>query len=252
MKTHKALKEFSAGNSQRSRLKQALLAGTYSLFAGLLMVSNTNATSVKVRVLDASTNAPVAGAAVCLGKSSQDNIYGAQRTDRSGMANFSDLPNHRLILTVSRSQHKGIKRPISLGGVDLVRTIHLPKGGSGPVCDAPPILISSSRVIPTNSDSSIMVTNLNIDKGQEVTNTRRVVLNPRVIGNPTHYRISENPRFEGADWMKYQQTPLYTLSEGEGRKKVYFQVRRAVEMGEGTIQTLSNVRTDLIMLRSEY
>lgn len=220
----------------------------------LTFTFNAHANNIKVHVHDASNARPLKGMAVCLGTPGNTNQFGATRTDARGNVEFSNtLPNTPVILTVSGSQHKGLQRVLPAGlaksNTDLVRTIDLPRGGLGPVCNAPPAMIVIKPV--SSKHNGLKVAGLVVDRGHTTTNSRSVVLNPSISGQPTHYRISEDPEFKDADWLMYQKTPLFTLSNGEGRKRVYFQVRKASESGDSSVQTTSNVVSDWITLLSD-
>lgn len=216
-----------------------------------LLVSTSftaQANTIKVHVLDANKNRPLKNVAVCLGTSANTNQFGAVRTDSQGYVYFSELPKTPLLLTVSGSQRKGVQRVIAATETTLVRTVHLPLGGLGPVCDAPPTAIKIKPQKPKMN--GLRVAGVNLDRGQSTTTSRRVVLSSSIAGTPTHYRISEDPSFKGAEWVEYQHTPLFTLSDGDGRKRVYYQVRKSVALGEGTIQTTSNIASDWITLKA--
>lgn len=209
---------------------------------------NAQAASIKVKVLDASKNRPITNAAVCLGTSANTDQFGAQHTDDQGLANFTVQSDTPLVLTVSGSQRKGIQRVIKAGNTNFVRVIHLPLGGLGPTCDAPARIIDSK---PESIDKpDLQVAGVNIDRGHKLTTSRSVVLSSIIYGAPTHYRISEDPDFKDAEWLEYQKTPLFTLSPGDGKKKVYFQIRRSVEIENGAVESLSNVSTDWITLKT--
>lgn len=233
------------------KLLSTLQAKAATLLAVVLMSATftTQANTIKVHVLDANKSRPLKNVAVCLGTSANTNQFGAVRTDSKGYVHFSELPKTPLLLTVSGSQHKGIQRVVPVSNTTLVRTIHLPLGGLGPVCDAPATIID---IKPDNSrNNSLRIAAINLDKGQTTTRTRSVVLSPRIAGAPTHYRVSEDPSFKDSKWIEYQKTPLFTLSTGDGRKRVYYQVRKAVELDTGSIQTTSNVASDWITLKTQ-
>jgi len=206
--------------------------------------------SIKIHVHDANNARPLKGVAVCLGTPGNTNQFGAVRTDVRGNAIFSNkLPVTPILLTVSGSQYKGLQRVLPVvRDIDLVRTIDLPLGGLGPVCYAPPDMI---KINPATSKRTVLrITKVQLDRGHETTSSRSVILSPRISGTPTHYRISEDPEFKDSSWHEYQKTPLYTLSNGEGRKRVYFQVRRAIENDKGSIQVTSNIASDWITFKT--
>ncbi len=44
-------------------------------------------------------------------------------------------------------------------------------------------------------------------------------------GGPTEYQANTNANFAGAAWLAYATAPSFTLSTGDGEKRVYFKVR---------------------------
>lgn len=66
-----------------------------------------------------------------------------------------------------------------------------------------------------------------INDGAATTTQRDITIRLDVAGTPTHYRIAGTSDFEGAEWLTYVSTPSYQLSEGDGEKSIYIQVRNA-------------------------
>ncbi|MCE5242644.1 MAG: hypothetical protein ABFD98_01230 [Syntrophobacteraceae bacterium] len=64
-----------------------------------------------------------------------------------------------------------------------------------------------------------------INKGTTSTENQTVTLNNAATGNPTHYMASESASFKGASWQTYSTDPAFTLSPGNGTKKIYFKVK---------------------------
>lgn len=64
-----------------------------------------------------------------------------------------------------------------------------------------------------------------IDKGAANTENQTVTLNNTAVGNPTHYMASESASFKGASWQTYSIGPAFSLSPGNGTKKIYFKVK---------------------------
>ncbi|MDR2423429.1 MAG: Ig-like domain-containing protein [Prevotellaceae bacterium] len=72
-----------------------------------------------------------------------------------------------------------------------------------------------------------------INAGAWSTDNRTVTLNHSVVnGVPTLYSVSENPLLVGKVWLPYKELPLFTLSNGEGLKEVYFAVANAADTSE--------------------
>ncbi|MFK8068772.1 MAG: hypothetical protein AB8D52_11045 [Gammaproteobacteria bacterium] len=223
----------------------------FTMFAILVSV-NTHATSLKVHVQDADKLNPLDNIAVCVGTTADASQFGAYRTDSNGNVTFPHLPKASVLVTVSGSQRKGIQKVVRLHNIDiaLVRIVKSNRGGLGPVCNAP----SSEIYYATDKHTTnynLKITRLFLDRGHNNTNSRTVVLNPKIQGQPTHYRISEDPEFKGSEWQDYQKTPLFTLSSGEGQKQVFYQVRKNSEIEGGYVQTYSNVVSDWISLESQ-
>jgi uncharacterized repeat protein (TIGR01451 family) len=84
------------------------------------------------------------------------------------------------------------------------------------------------------------VTSFSINGGAASTASRTVTLNNTATNNPTQYIASEASNFSGASWQTYSTSPSFTLSQGNGTKRVYFKVRR------GSIESTS--ASDAIVL----
>ncbi len=239
------------------RLLQPNLLRRFTTLSAILMMAltfNASANNIRIHVHDANKETALRGVSVCLGTAGNLSQFGAARTDSRGNVNFSSaLPRTPLLLTVSGPQHKGIQRVLPTGlatsNTDLIRTIDLPLGGLGPVCDAPASIIEI-KPYKQPAQSRLQIASVNLDQGENTTRSRSVVLSSNIQGEPTHYRISEDPKFAGSDWLEYKKTPLFTLSNGEGQKRVYYQVRKVVEKDTGSIQVTSNVTSDRITLKS--
>ncbi len=223
----------------------------FAIFA-ILTNSNAHAANLKVHVQDAHKSQPLSNIAVCAGTTADVNQFGAFRTDSNGNVTLPPLPNTSILLTVSGEQRKGTQHIVPLHNIhiDLVRVIKSSRGGFGPVCNAPAPETHYAPDGYTTTDYNLRITRLYLDKGHSNTSSRTVVLSPKIQGQPTHYRISEDPDFKDSEWQDYQKTPIFTLSSGEGEKKVFYQVRKSIETDRGNVQTLSNVISDWIILES--
>jgi len=74
------------------------------------------------------------------------------------------------------------------------------------------------------------ITYFGINNGAKSTPKRKVALNSKCTGSPTHYRASEAEfvslvEFKKAVWKPYKKAPTFSLSKGKGMKAVYFQVK---------------------------
>lgn len=88
--------------------------------------------------------------------------------------------------------------------------------------------------------SALEVKSFKINNGSENAASRVVVLNNTVEGIASAYRASERQTFVGADWKPYSSAPKFTLSDGNGTKTVYFQVR-------DKLNRVSNIARDTIL-----
>jgi hypothetical protein len=77
------------------------------------------------------------------------------------------------------------------------------------------------------------VTDFTVNSSAMSTSSRRVTLNHTVEnGVPAVYSANENLSQVGKEWLPYEETPVYTLSEGVGLKDVYFVVANATDTSE--------------------
>ncbi len=191
----------------------------------------------KVQVLQRGTDRPVAGAAACLGTPANERQFGVQLTGPDGTASFAEVPTSPLLLTVSGAGHHGFQVSLAAQTFDRLLVVSIADGRGGPRC-APPEETSALGAV-----TNLRVTALRVRNDAGAQGGRTVVLQPTVRGEPNQYRVSEHPDFAGAEWRPYEGAPHYALSPGEGRKMLYFQVRRYSEIDGASLQSLSNVAT---------
>lgn len=201
-----------------------------------------HAADLSVRVYERGGNRPLQDVSVCLGTPASITQFGAVLTGPDGMATFSNVPRAQLVVTASKSGYKAEQQSLVTNNMDRLLVISLPTGGGGPVCGS-----AGGRRI--TGSSSIRVSQFTINKGVAVTATPQVFLNHKTEGVPTHYRASEHPDFSGADWQDYTADPGFELSPGNGRKLVYFQLRRFSDMNGANLEVLSPVVQDTITLQ---
>lgn len=209
--------------------------------AGLLAPS-APAAEVRVQVVDAVGRAPLADAAVCLGTPADATQFGAVRTGAGGEVRFSDVPDTPLLLTVSRDQYRGYQRRHPAKRFDVVLEVALHTGGLGPACNAP---VRAGQA----QQERLAINGFTLNAGRAVTRQRRVLLSAQVLGNPTHFRVSERADFSDADWQPFSLPSSFHLSQARGDKVVYFQVRRFRDAGSASMQTLSSVAQAQIRLQ---
>lgn len=69
----------------------------------------------------------------------------------------------------------------------------------------------------------INISSFTLNNGALKTASRKIILNHIIeSGNPTLYSVSENESEIGKTWISYQSLPTYTLSEGNGLRKIFF------------------------------
>lgn len=90
----------------------------------------------------------------------------------------------------------------------------------------------------------LMVNSLLINTGGELAPSRTVTLNNLVSGSPVEYQASESSSFSRARWRKYSGAPTFTLSSGDGYKRVFFRVRDAAKK-------VSTPKFDVIELKEQ-
>lgn len=200
-----------------------------------------HAADLSVRVYERGGNS-LQDASVCLGTPASIDQFGAALTGPDGMATFRNVPRAQLVITASKSGYKAEQQSLVTNNMDRLLVISLQTGGGGPVCGS-----GSGRRI--KDSGSIRVNQFTINKGVAVTAAPQVLLSHEAVGMPTHYRASEHPDFTGADWQAYTAEPGFELSPGNGRKLVYFQLRRFSDMNGANLEVLSPVVQDTITLQ---
>jgi len=199
------------------------------------------AADLRIRVFDRAAGVPLAGAAVCLGTSANRRQFGAARTDWEGYAAFTDPPQAPLVITASSKGYKGERRSLVMSNTDRLLFMSLTTGGGGVKC--------TLEATGPAATGGLVVDDFRINGGAGTTQTRTVTLNHSATGQPTHYRASQSLDFKDAGWEIYVPAPAFELTPGDGKKVVYFQVRRSSEINGAHLQTLSPVVRDAITLQ---
>lgn len=208
----------------------------------LAAAASASAADLTVEVRPRGGDGPLAGAAVCLGTAANPRQFGAFRSGADGRVVFRDLPRGTHLLTVSGEGYLGIGRVLESLTLDRVIQVELSRGGGGPLCEAPPVSGQGEIV------SGLRIEGFRLDGGAAVTRDPEVSLDHRLEGDANQYRASEHADFAGASWQPYTSRPVFRLGDGRGEKRVYFQVRRYVAVGESSLETLSPVVSDRIRL----
>lgn len=68
---------------------------------------------------------------------------------------------------------------------------------------------------------------ITINGGAESTVEKSVRVSFEYIGYPTHYMLSENEAFTGAQWVAFAATPVFELSTSFGAKKIYAKLKNS-------------------------
>jgi hypothetical protein len=185
------------------------------------------ASELRVRVFERGGRHPLAGVSVCLGTSANTMQFGAYHTDREGYAVFTGERQSLVTTTMGRL---------------LIMT--LAAGGGGPLCTT----AGSHAEVDTGG---LQVSNFSINRGAAASSDRQVHLNHIVSGHPNQYRASEDRDISNIPWQSYSAAPVFTLTPGDGKKTVYFQVRRYSRINGADIQAVSPVVHDSIILQGQ-
>ncbi|MBT4837520.1 MAG: carboxypeptidase regulatory-like domain-containing protein [Methylococcales bacterium] len=219
-------------------------------FAVLLAtpVSLIQAGNLSIDVATENYGQGLANASVCLGTNASPTIYGARLSNKKGRATFADVPNGKLLVTVSKDGYRGHSRSFNKGQGSSVY-VPLRQGGGGATCTQAVVKQDNSGSRTKQQTSRFLqLSSLKINRSASSTRSQSVSLNHISSGSPTQYRASEKRDFSDAKWEDYSATPSYTLSSGKGMKTVFFQVRKVVKMSKGEITRDSVVVSDGIRL----
>ena len=213
-----------------------------SLFLLAAWSLSLQAADLRVRVFERGGDMPLPGVAVCLGTSARLDQFGALRTDKKGYVMFDAVPHAQLLVTASMPGFKSEQESMVTSNTNRMLVLSISAGGGGPRC---PISNADSGV----SVTSMAISEFAVNKGEPVTNKRKVKLNNSLTGEATQYRASEGQDFDDAKWRNYAAAPDFKLSRGAGVKVIYLQVRRHATVDGGTLETVSPVVSDTITLQ---
>lgn len=199
------------------------------------------AADLRVRVFERGGNVPLAGVSVCMGTEARLDQFGAKISDANGYVEFDSLPAAQLLVTASMPGYKSEQELMVTSNTNRMLVLSLSSGGGGPLCKAG---TSERRGV-----AGLKVERFAIGNGAAATDQRNVTLNHAASGPVTQYRASERADFSDAEWQDHTGAPVFKLSEGSGRKQVWFQVRRHTSMNDAVVETVSPAVTDTIMLQ---
>lgn len=208
-------------------------AGIFFSLAVVGVAAGYESDWLEVRVTDNESGRAIADAAVCLGTSANPNQFGARRTDDKGAVRFSDLLSDSLVVTVSGEGYKGRNQTVERGNQARVVILKLTPGGGGPRCDAP---LAS---VPADLSPGLAIEGASIR--QDPGDSGRILVSVRTSGPANQVRISERADFSGSDWQELRQPVTYDLTEGQGGRQIYVQVRRHVQAQGASIEVVSPI-----------
>ncbi len=189
---------------------------------------------LEVHVLNRQDGRPVSDASVCLGTSARPDQFGAYRSDKRGTVRFDELSANPLLVTVSGDGYQGRRQALEPLYENRVLVVKLVTGGGGPSCAAP-----SSATAESAPGLSLQAVRIRHSAGAPAAT---VLVSARASGPVNQIRVSEQQDFSDTDWQAYKPTIAYTLSAGEGPKRLYVQVRRVAQVQGASIQIQSPVR----------
>jgi hypothetical protein len=195
-----------------------------------------------VRVFERGGSEPLAGVSVCIGTPANIAQFGSTVTDAEGYARFEEVLRAPLVVTVSRPGYKSEQQPLVTSNTGRMLVMSLATGGGGPVC-------RHEGETASGFTGGLQVGYFNLVRRDAAADGATVLLSHSMNRQPTHYRVSEDRGFRGAQWLPYVEDPVYQLSRGTGYKVVYFQVRRHSTANGADIETLSPVMQDTILVK---
>ncbi len=197
------------------------------------------AADLRIRVFERGASKPLAGVSVCLGTQARIDQFGAKNTDANGYVVFESLPGAQLLVTASRDGYMGEQEMMVTSNSNRMLVLSMTGGGGGPICH-------TTGNSSAQQQGGLQITGFSINRGAAKAASRQVTLDISLSGAVTQYRASERPDFSDTDWHDYSAVPGFELSPGNGKKRVYLQVRRHSEMNDAVVETLSQVVSDTI------
>ncbi len=222
-------------------------SGAVAMLAGALLFSATaQSAKLGVRVLDGNSGLPVANASVCLGTAADPTAYGTGVTGFSGVALYDNVPDTPVLITVSKKNFRGIALQAPAGGDNVIRDIIVTEGLSSKKCRALKFVNLRPGITkgPQSTDWPLTITALSYfpsgDDGFSFLSYSQ--------GEPTHYRVSTDPKFKGAEWKDYSDVLHYARRQDDkGEGTLYFQLRKTTTVSGGQIDALSDVTKQMVV-----
>ena len=187
--------------------------------ASLILAGNVQAAKLGVRVLDANSGLPVPNASVCLGTAAEPAKYGTAVTSYSGMALYDQVPQKTVLITVSKKNFRGIALQAPTKGNNVIKDVLVTEGLSSKKCRALKMVGMKPGITrgSQSEDWPLAITALSyFPSGND-----GLAFLSYAKGKPTHYRVSTNPTFAGAQWKPYSDVLHYSPRERITGSRLY-------------------------------
>lgn len=209
-------------------MKKIMIAAVVAL----LGINTAHAAKFGVKVVSESGE-PLAGIAVCVGTHGNYKQFGALFTSSNGNA-VVDVPNVPLIVTISKNRFTAVRITEPARNFNLVKEIKLKEGIPGPRCRA------GSTMVEGKSGFGEHKYAVRIDDVHVKDSVFSVTLETSVIGDPSHYRVSESSTFDGTNWLDFK-SEIDLQGSMVYSNNVFLQMRKYKELGGGWVEARSNV-----------
>jgi len=211
------------------------------------MSSAVHAGKFGVRVLDASTGLPVANASVCIGTAADRSFYGTGVTTFSGVALYEEVPASSVLITVSKKNYRGIALHNPATSDNVIADVLITEGISSKKCRALKYVDLKPGITASDDDNDwpLEITALSyFPSGND-----GFAFLSYSKGKPTHYRVSTDPDFNGAEWLDYSDVFQYSpISTDVGKGTLYFQLRKEIAAGGGVMEAFSAIMSQPVNL----
>ncbi len=220
-----------------------------TLAAGVFFSTTSQAAKLGVRVLDANSGLPVANASVCLGTAANPTLYGTGVTSFSGLALYDNVPQKPVLITVSKKNFRGIALQAPSRSDNVIKDVLVTEGLSSKRCRALKLVDLKPGITRGGQadDWPLEITALSYfpsgDDGLSFLSYSK--------GKPTHYRVSTDPQFQGAEWKDYSDVLHFSPRQTDLEKTtLYFQLRKSVSVSGGAIDALSAVTSQVVSFKN--
>lgn len=199
-------------------------------------------------MLDANSGLPVANASVCIGTGTEPTKYGTAVTSYDGMALYDNVPEKPVLITVSKRNFRGIALQAPINGNNVIKDVLVTEGLSSKKCRAMKLVSLKPGISrgETTDEWPLEITALSYfpsgDDGLSFLSYAK--------GKPTHYRVSTNSDFSGAEWKIYSDVLHYApRGRDRGKPMLYFQLKKSVRIDGGSIDAVSEVLSQPVHIK---